>query len=95
MTEKSDHPPAARSVAAAHTRGLIARLARRDPDTLADRARLFADLGLNSASVLELLVLLERELGVTLDIGTLEPGHLETVGSLSDYVAAAASGPCT
>jgi acyl carrier protein len=76
-----------RETAALRSKRVIAEMVRRDPDTLTDRTLLFAGLGLNSANVLELLILIERELGIRLDVVEMEPHHLESVGSLTAYVA--------
>jgi acyl carrier protein len=73
-------------------RATVARMAKQDPDTLADGTRLYADLGLNSAAVLELLMTLELELEVDLDPSALEPRHLETVGSLAEYLSGRQAG---
>lgn len=65
---------------------LVARLTHREPAALNDDDRLYADLGLQSVAVLELLTTLERELGVDVRPADLEPGHLETIGSLTAYL---------
>jgi acyl carrier protein len=70
------------SVAAA-----LARVLKRDADTITESTRLFDDLGLDSTSVLELLLELENELGAEFDADTLEQRHFETVGTLAAYVA--------
>lgn len=69
------------SVAAA-----LARVLKRDAETITESSRLFDDLGLDSTSVLELLLELEDELGTEFDADTLEQHHFETVGSLATYV---------
>lgn len=76
-----------RESAAQSTKRIVATMVRRDPETITDRTLLFAGLGLNSANVLELLILIERELGIRLDVIEMEPHHLESVGSLAAYVA--------
>src|SRR5262249_35369874 len=58
------------SVAAA-----LARVLGRDAATVTPSSRLFDDLGLDSTSVLELLLELEDELGVEFDADTLEQHH--------------------
>lgn len=51
-----------------------------------EHTRLFDELGLDSTSVLELLMGLEDALGVEFDPDSLEQSHFETVGSLTDYI---------
>ncbi len=48
--------------------------------------RLFDDLDLDSTSVLGLLMALEDSLDMEVDPESLEQHHLETVGSLTDFV---------
>ena len=67
---------------------MIAKLVRRDPGSLPEDTRLFADLGMDSTNALELLMSIEDELGITFDADTLEHRHLETIASLTDYLAA-------
>lgn len=96
MTPERHDSGADQSSTEAKVRTVVALATRRDVHSLQDRTRLFADLGLNSAGVLELLMLLERELDIRLDPGELEPGDLETVGSLTAYlVGSGAADPCT
>lgn len=44
------------------------------------------DLGLDSTSVLELLMALEGELGISFDVELLERSDFSTVGTLADLV---------
>ena len=67
---------------------LIASFVQRDPATLPEDTRLFADLGMDSTNALELLMRIEDELGISFDADTLLQQHLETIGSLTDYLAA-------
>lgn len=66
---------------------ILSGMVHKDPDTLGEQTRLFADLGLDSTNALELLMLIEDELHIAVDADTLEHRHLETVGSLSSYLA--------
>jgi acyl carrier protein len=77
------HDTTVNSVAAA-----LARVLKRDADTISESSRLFDDLGLDSTSVLELLLELENDLGVEFDPDTLEQEHFGTVGTLATYVTA-------
>jgi acyl carrier protein len=56
------------------------------PESLDEGTRLVVGLGLTSRNALELVMLLEDELGADLRIGTFDWRHLETVGTLTAYV---------
>ncbi|MGB2570918.1 acyl carrier protein [Micromonospora citrea] len=71
---------------------VLAGVVQRDPQTLHQDTRLFADLGMDSTNALELLMTLEDEFGFEFDPETLESRHLETVGSLTDYIVEQAGG---
>lgn len=60
-------------------------LGRPLPD-VTDATRLFDDLDLDSTSVLGLLMALEDSLDMEVDPESLEQHHLESVGSLTDFV---------
>ena len=64
----------------------LARVLRRDAADITPETRLFQDLGLDSTTVLELLMDIEGELCIELDADTLEQDHFETVNSLAGYV---------
>jgi acyl carrier protein len=64
----------------------LGQLLGRSPDTIDPQMRLFEDLAFDSTGVLELLMLLETELGIEFDAETLEPNDFETVSSLVAYV---------
>jgi acyl carrier protein len=66
--------------------GALSAMLGKDSSEIHEPTRLFDDLGLDSTSVLELLMRLEDELPVEFDTDTLEQRHFETVGSLADYV---------
>jgi acyl carrier protein len=66
----------------------LATVLKRDAATITESTRLFDDLGLDSTSVLELLLELENDLGVEFEADTLEQHHFETVGTLAGYIAA-------
>ncbi|WP_063836013.1 acyl carrier protein [Actinacidiphila yeochonensis] len=70
----------------------LARVLKRDPAEITPDTRLFDDLGLDSTSVLELLLELETELGCEFDSDSLEQEHFETVSSLAGYLSAQVSG---
>jgi acyl carrier protein len=88
MTTKRQAAALDERVIADRIRNVLAAMVRTDPDTLTDGMRLFADLGLDSTSALELLMLIEDDLGVRIDADSLEHRHLETIGSLAGYFVA-------
>ncbi len=51
-----------------------------------EKRRLFEDLGLDSTSIIELMIELEESLGVVIDTENLEPDVFDTVGSLADFL---------
>lgn len=71
---------------------VLAGVVQHEPQTLHQDTRLFADLGMDSTNALELLMMLEDEFGFEFDPETLESRHLETVGSLTDYIIEQAGG---
>jgi acyl carrier protein len=64
----------------------LRRVLKRDWPALTEDTRLMADLGLDSTNVLELLMELEDELGITIDAELLEARDFDTVGTLADLV---------
>lgn len=52
------------------------------------QTKLFEELGLDSTSVLELLMTLEDDHGIEVDPETLEPEHLETVAAVCEFISA-------
>ncbi len=66
---------------------VIARVSRVDPAALTPEMELIADLGLDSARSLELLVELEDALGI--EIGDDEATRLNTVGDILRYIESA------
>jgi acyl carrier protein len=59
-------------------------------DVSAD-TELFGELNLDSTAVLEILMAIEEQMGVSFDPETLEPGHLKSVGTLTDFIRGQAS----
>jgi acyl carrier protein len=70
----------------------LARVLKRDADGITESTGLFEDLGVDSTSVLELLLELEDDLGVEFDADTLEQQHFQTVGTLAAYVTTLMAG---
>jgi acyl carrier protein len=77
---------------AERTRQVLGQMVNRDPATLTDDTRLFAELGLDSTNALELLMQLEDELAIRIDADNLEQKDLDTVGSLTRYFTQQARG---
>ena len=77
---------------AERTKQVLGGMVGRDPATLTDDTRLFAELGMDSTNALELLMQLEDELGVRIDADSLEQSDLDTVGSLTGYFTQQAGG---
>ncbi|MFJ9948396.1 phosphopantetheine-binding protein [Kitasatospora sp. NPDC091207] len=59
---------------------------------LTEDARLFEDLHLDSTSVLELLMVLEDTVEISVDPEALDMDDFKSVGTLTDYVLAQADG---
>ncbi|HVX42536.1 MAG TPA: acyl carrier protein [Mycobacteriales bacterium] len=83
MTTASDLD---RSSVVASVANAVAQVLQRDPSTITEDTRLFDDLGLDSTTVLQLLMNLEDELDAEFDSDTLEQHHFDTVGTLAQYV---------
>src|SRR5690242_11409964 len=66
--------------------GSLAKSMRLDAATIGENSRLFDELGLDSTTVLELLMTIEGELGMGFDTDILEQHHFETVGTLATFV---------
>jgi acyl carrier protein len=66
---------------------LVEVLGRELPD-VTEATRLFDDLGIDSTSVLGLLMGLEDGLDIEVDTDELDQHHLESIGALTDYLLA-------
>ncbi|MCX2732055.1 acyl carrier protein [Saccharopolyspora sp. NFXS83] len=53
---------------------------------LTEQSKIFEELGLDSTGVFELMMRLEEALEIEFDTDSLEMGHFETVGTLTDFV---------
>ena len=71
-----------------HVRDALSTVFNRDLPDLAEESRLFEDLGLDSTSVIELLMSLENSIDLEIDPDSLEPEVFMTVRSLADYIEA-------
>jgi acyl carrier protein len=72
----------------AHLQIALSAVLNRDIPELPEDARLFDELGLDSTSVIELLMALEDTINLEVDPDELEPEIFQTVGSLTDYIEA-------
>jgi acyl carrier protein len=67
----------------------LSAVLNRDLPGLSEDSRLFEDLGMDSTSVIELLISLETSIDLVIEPDSLEPEVFQTVGSLADYIEAA------
>ncbi|MEO6702730.1 MAG: phosphopantetheine-binding protein [Jatrophihabitantaceae bacterium] len=66
---------------------LLPRVLKREVAELPESARLFDELGLSSASTLELLLELEEDLEIQIDVEEIDQGDLESIGALASFVS--------
>ena len=71
-----------------HVRLALAAVLNRELPELSEDSRLFEDLGLDSTSVIELLMSLENSINLEIEPDSLEPEVFMTVRSLTDYIEA-------
>lgn len=71
-----------------HVREVLSAVLNRDLPELSEDSRLFEDLGLDSTSVIELLMSLETSIDLMIEPDSLEPEVFMTVRSLADYIEA-------
>jgi acyl carrier protein len=67
---------------------LLPKVLKRDVPALPEETRLFDELGLSSASTLELLLELEEDLDIQIDVEEIDQGDLASIGTLADFVSA-------
>jgi acyl carrier protein len=67
---------------------LLPKVLKRDIAELPEHTRLFDELGLSSASTLELLLELEEDLDIQIDVEEIDQRDLASIGSLADFVSA-------
>lgn len=82
MTPVGNTEDAVRSITIA-----LAAVLKVDPGTLNENTRLFDDLGLDSTTVLELLMEIEDDLSIEFDSDSLEQEHFETIRTLAAFAA--------
>ena len=54
---------------------------------ITDSTELMAELGLRSATTLQLLLELEDALEIEIDVEEIDAGNVTTIGALADYIA--------
>ena len=67
---------------------LLPRVLKREIGELPESARLFDELGLSSATTLELLLELEENLEIQIDVEEIDQNDLTSIGTLADFVSA-------
>jgi acyl carrier protein len=70
---------------------LLPKVLDRETGPVSDSTQLMSELGLRSATMLELLLELEEELEVQIDVEDIDQGDMSTVGQLADFVASHAT----
>jgi acyl carrier protein len=75
-----------REIALQHVRNALATVQHEGAQQVNEQDRLFDDLGLDSTSIIELLVAVEDESGIDVDPDELSGVIFGSVGSLTDYV---------
>jgi acyl carrier protein len=66
---------------------LLPRVLKREVPELAEGTQLMSDLGLRSATMLELLLELEDALEIQIEVEDIDQGTMKTAGDLADYIA--------
>ena len=66
---------------------LLPRVLGREIPAISDGTQLMSELGLRSATMLELLLELEDNLEIQIDVEDIDQGNMNTVGDLADFVA--------
>jgi acyl carrier protein len=70
---------------------LLPKVLDRETEAVSDSTQLMSELGLRSATMLELLLELEEALEVQIDVEDIDRGDMNTVGDLANFVAAHAT----
>jgi acyl carrier protein len=66
---------------------ILPRVLGREIPVIAENTELRGDLGLRSATTLELLLELEDSLEIQIDVEEIGQGNMNTIGDLADFVA--------
>jgi acyl carrier protein len=67
---------------------LLPKVLKRDVPAMPEDTKLFDELGLGSATTLELMLELEEQLEIQIDVEEIDQGDLATIGTLATYIAA-------
>lgn len=67
--------------------GLLPKILSTDIPAVSDGTQLMSELGLRSATMLELLLELEENLDIQIEVEDIDQAAMNTVGDLSDYIA--------
>ena len=67
--------------------GLLPKVLGRDIPAVSEGTQLMSELGLRSATMLELLLELEDSLDIQIEVEDIDRATMNTVGDLSDYIA--------
>lgn len=67
---------------------LLSRVLRYDVGDVSEATRLRDELGMTSASTMELMLELEDRLGIEVDVDDLDEADVESIGTLVSYVVA-------
>jgi acyl carrier protein len=67
--------------------GLLPKVLDREIPAVTDDTQLMNELGLRSATMLELLLELEDSLDIQIEVEDIDRATMNTVGDLSDYIA--------
>jgi acyl carrier protein len=66
---------------------LLPQVLKREPPATTEATKLFDELGLSSATTLELLLELEEQLEIQIDVEDIDQEDLESIGTLADFIA--------
>jgi acyl carrier protein len=66
---------------------LLPRVLGKEIPVLTDGTLLMSELGMRSATMLELLLELEESLEIQIDVEDIDQGNMNSVGDLADFVA--------
>lgn len=71
-----------------HLQVSLSAVLNREVASTTPQSRLSDDLGMDSTSVIQLLMSLEDTMGLEMDLDALGPEVFRTIGSLTDYIEA-------
>ncbi|WP_341279701.1 acyl carrier protein [Paenibacillus sp. FSL H8-0537] len=65
---------------------VLAKLLKEDAENISLDADLFEEVGIDSTGIIELLLELEIYCSIEFDMEELDPSHLSSVNTLTDYI---------